>query len=753
MSLWIKRLYHFLGGVFCAIMLIALTAIFVVIGTFVESHTGSHQFADQSVYGTFFFSFLLWGFFINILIAALRRWPFKKKHIPFLITHLGLLMILGGALVKHYAGTQGAMFLLEGSATDQLMLPGSQALRIDSIASQAPVYLPLPLASNPLRMQDLEVTTLQCFPHCSERLDTFIKGDWVVINGVPPFPIDTSTQAAIAGTEWTLLAKRASSIKSEVRSYYRDHATLTLTHRSSGAVLQEIPLGQALAGTTTTAGTTLTADLEMDYSPICAISAPRLKLLIGGLPIDIPLQGAQALFNLSDSGKEKSPFEIDIVCKPSLLFLQDTNGDTTLVAIGRFGDMASTQLRADNLRSLYSYEQGFGGYSMLATLSLVDASRKEQERAYFDTLKKQLAEASVKKEQLSPPLQLLWEACKQTDSDFSHTCFDYLYLWHKQGGWLYAQEQPLSKSLCLPFEHIDWSSLSEKEWKGCAWSAALLKKLEAATSPQELIRSLERHEWPFLNEIKNHPQSGESDFILSSFTKHIYHAAYELPPISPHTLFTAEENAHLFSSYCRAYGIHLAAIAPTQSEPSQRRDLTLECPLSAHHKLLAPTMKMEENVPLLSLRLREKGRSELLTLAYEGQAQGLRWPVAEGKYLLRYQPLFTTLPYEVHLRRARQISYPQTNQPYSYESDLFITDKKTGERTKATISMNNVHETWDGYRFYLASMSPADESDVKRIQLAVNLDPAKYILTYPGALILSLGIVLLFWLRPTSKER
>ncbi|WP_039376566.1 hypothetical protein, partial [Parachlamydia acanthamoebae] len=56
-----------------------------------------------------------------------------------------------------------------------------------------------------------------------------------------------------------------------------------------------------------------------------------------------------------------------------------------------------------------------------------------------------------------------------------------------------------------------------------------------------------------------------------------------------------------------------------------------------------------------------------------------------------------------------------------------------------------VYETWDGYRFYLANMTPATENSAKRVQIVVNYDPAKYILTYPGAIILSMGILLLFW--------
>src|SRR4051812_16691922 len=98
----VKSLYYFLGGVYFALILISSVALFVIAGTFIESLTQSHSYAALFTYENPLFSALLWGFFINILFSATRRWPFKWKHIPFLITHLGLLMILAGVLAKHY---------------------------------------------------------------------------------------------------------------------------------------------------------------------------------------------------------------------------------------------------------------------------------------------------------------------------------------------------------------------------------------------------------------------------------------------------------------------------------------------------------------------------------------------------------------------------------------------------------------------------------------------------------------------------
>ena len=62
---------------------------------------------------------------------------------------------------------------------------------------------------------------------------------------------------------------------------------------------------------------------------------------------------------------------------------------------------------------------------------------------------------------------------------------------------------------------------------------------------------------------------------------------------------------------------------------------------------------------------------------------------------------------------------------------------------ETTISMNHVHQTSDGFRFYLANLTQPSPYSARQAQIVVNGDPAKYWLTYPGGIILALGIVLL----------
>jgi hypothetical protein len=139
---------------------------------------------------------------------------------------------------------------------------------------------------------------------------------------------------------------------------------------------------------------------------------------------------------------------------------------------------------------------------------------------------------------------------------------------------------------------------------------------------------------------------------------------------------------------------------------------------------------------MVTLEARNGMQKELVLLSYDPTAKGFKWPVLNGEYLLRFQPKSIEIPYHVRMRRARQINYAHSTQPFSYECDCTI----NGE--EVTLSMNHVYETWDVYRFYLANIS--QENNIHRVNIVVNRDPAKYYLTYPGAIILSLGIGMLF---------
>lgn len=120
-----------------------LLALMVAAGTLIETVSGSHLQAAKWTYSHPLFLILLALIFVNILVSALQRWPFTVKHIPFLATHLGLLMIIGGLFIKNSLGVQGSLDVLEGQKNEWLTLPHTFALCFDSFNSDKKELIPI----------------------------------------------------------------------------------------------------------------------------------------------------------------------------------------------------------------------------------------------------------------------------------------------------------------------------------------------------------------------------------------------------------------------------------------------------------------------------------------------------------------------------------------------------------------------------------------------------------------------------------
>lgn len=86
------------------------------LGTLYESSMNAEA-AQQLIYKTPWFITLLALLFINILFSTLKRWPFKKHHTGFVVTHIGLLILLAGSMVSKVWGIEGILALREGESS------------------------------------------------------------------------------------------------------------------------------------------------------------------------------------------------------------------------------------------------------------------------------------------------------------------------------------------------------------------------------------------------------------------------------------------------------------------------------------------------------------------------------------------------------------------------------------------------------------------------------------------------------------
>lgn len=107
-----KRLFRILASLRLAIVLLSLFAICLAGATLIESRYGTH-IAQELVYRSGWFALLLGLLAVNVLCAALKKYPWKRHQAGFLITHAGLLVLLAGGLLTTLFGIEGQMVLID----------------------------------------------------------------------------------------------------------------------------------------------------------------------------------------------------------------------------------------------------------------------------------------------------------------------------------------------------------------------------------------------------------------------------------------------------------------------------------------------------------------------------------------------------------------------------------------------------------------------------------------------------------------
>ncbi len=110
---WVLKLWSVLISLKFAVAVMVGLAACLAVATIIESKFNTAT-AKYYVYQSRLFYLLLFLFGLLILCVALSRWPWKKRHLPFLLAHAGILMILGGAWVTIKVGIDGQLKISEG---------------------------------------------------------------------------------------------------------------------------------------------------------------------------------------------------------------------------------------------------------------------------------------------------------------------------------------------------------------------------------------------------------------------------------------------------------------------------------------------------------------------------------------------------------------------------------------------------------------------------------------------------------------
>src|SRR3989338_7049222 len=122
---WAARLLKMLGSLTLAAPLLVVIAGVLAWGTIYETRFGTAA-VQRFVYQAWWFQALLGFLAVNLAVAALARFPWNRRQLPFLLAHLGIILILVGGIIGGRFGIEGQMIIPEGQDSHVLELPIKQ---------------------------------------------------------------------------------------------------------------------------------------------------------------------------------------------------------------------------------------------------------------------------------------------------------------------------------------------------------------------------------------------------------------------------------------------------------------------------------------------------------------------------------------------------------------------------------------------------------------------------------------------------
>ena len=130
---WMQNpIFEFFASLKLAVVLLAVLIVGAIVGTLYES-TFDAKVARTYVYGAPWFNAWLILLGLNLTASALSRWPWKKHHSAFLITHLGIITLLIGSLIGRIFGVEGTITLFKGDPPTNRLLVDQHQLRVHDV--------------------------------------------------------------------------------------------------------------------------------------------------------------------------------------------------------------------------------------------------------------------------------------------------------------------------------------------------------------------------------------------------------------------------------------------------------------------------------------------------------------------------------------------------------------------------------------------------------------------------------------------
>lgn len=121
----LAKLYQFLGSIKLAVPLLIVIGVILIAATFYESQVGSAT-VQRLIYKSPWFGGLMFLLALNLMVSALSRYPWRgPRKVGFVLTHLGLIVLIAGSAAVIHLGLEGMLPLqIEGGTNSTLRTQG-----------------------------------------------------------------------------------------------------------------------------------------------------------------------------------------------------------------------------------------------------------------------------------------------------------------------------------------------------------------------------------------------------------------------------------------------------------------------------------------------------------------------------------------------------------------------------------------------------------------------------------------------------
>ncbi len=178
---WTK-VERFLGSLKLAVTVILLFSLAMIVGTFLESYYGT-DFANRTVYKTWFFMIIQFVMLMSIIFAAFLRLPPKKRLYGFYTIHSGLIIIGVGSMITYIAGVDGSITLAPNEPSRSVIL-SKDVLKFTypEEGKQVTSELPFNAFSTAINDDYEGITVLDYLP--------FAEGKFVWTDSINSYPVE-----------------------------------------------------------------------------------------------------------------------------------------------------------------------------------------------------------------------------------------------------------------------------------------------------------------------------------------------------------------------------------------------------------------------------------------------------------------------------------------------------------------------------------------------------------------------------------